>query len=472
MAGNKTYTPIKGQKLWWSSIEFGSSLSSGVIDTYIIAFYLFDVLGFYTGEEAIIRSAFIGTIMFVGKIVQGLANLPVAQISDKIQTRLGRRRIFVLIGFLPWGLSLYMLFGFPATNTSIFAIDSFSAFTLGLMWLAIWYLVYNITNAVVINPYLAMLPEIAQTSLERTSYQQYRGIFTFMGMVLGAIVWPIVGPITGAPLVASVMIISALIMVIGSKEDPNISPVRVSFSKSVKTVLENNAFKSYIVTIMGWMAASGMLLASLPIVVEGMFGINLNESNVVSWIGLDSGLVMSIVSGSFVITALITIFFVSMIQRKLGKKKAFQLALFTFAIFTSTIIFVGLIPGSTFGTDSYYQLMFLQLMISILITGIPAGAIIVLLYSVFSDVIDNDPLGERRESMYFAVQGVLDWGAASLGTLLMGVILAIFGSSDYNSLDKGILETGSLGIRVVVLAAAIIMLTSTWLFRNYPLEVD
>ena len=145
-----------------------------------------------------------------------------------------------------------------------------------------------------------------------------------------------------------------------------------------------------------------------------------------------------------------------------------------FSVFVGSIALIGLWPGMPQqGTDAYFLTMFSQLVISLLLTGIPAGGVAVLLYTVFSDVIDHDPYGgdtERRESMYFAVQGLLDWGAASLGAFVMGAILAIFGSSDFDALDKGILETGSLGIRLVVLLAAAIMLFATIYFNRYPDE--
>jgi hypothetical protein len=72
--------------------------------------------------------------------------------------------------------------------------------------------------------------------------------------------------------------------------------------------------------------------------------------------------------------------------------------------------------------------------------------------------------------MYFAVQGVLDWGAASVGALLTGILLTLFGSSDFNLLDSGILETGSLGIRLVILSAAITMFIAALYFDRYPNE--
>ena len=54
----------------------------------------------------------------------------------------------------------------------------------------------------------------------------------------------------------------------------------------------------------------------------------------------------------------------------------------------------------------------------------------------------------------------------------MGIILAVFGSSDFNLLDSGMLETGSLGIRVVILLAASIMLIAALYFNRYPEEKE
>jgi len=271
------YQPIWGQKQWWSLIEFGSSISSGVLDTYLIAFYMFNVLGNYLGPGAVIRAGLIGAVVFLGKIVQGFANLPVAQISDKFSTRWGRRRVFVLFGCVPWGISVFMLFFVPST-----LIDTFeTSLLLSIGWLAIWFVFYNIMNAAVINPYLAMLPEIAKTSLERTQYQQWRTLFTFLAIVITAITWPLIGETLGAPLVAGLMILTALIMFFGSKEDISVQPATISFKESATTVLKNQAFRRYIVTIMGWMAASGMALAMLPIFVEGLFGISLDSEEIV-----------------------------------------------------------------------------------------------------------------------------------------------------------------------------------------------
>ncbi|MFX0015686.1 MAG: MFS transporter [Promethearchaeota archaeon] len=464
------YKPVKWQVMWWSAIEFGSAVSSGILDTFLVAFYFFDVLGEYTGPGAVERMFFIGSVVFFGKIIQGLANLPVAQFSDRIRTRWGRRRVFVLFGSIPWGLSVFMLYGIP----SMFPQPFGDSLIISISWLTFWYIFYNIMNAAVINPYLAMLPEIAKGSLERTHYQQFRTLFTFLGMVVAAIAWPILGEELGAPLIGSLMIITALIMVRGSKEDERVKPTTIGFKESATTVLRNPAFRSYIVTIMGWMAASQMLLAQLPLVVEGIFGVDIDSTEPLSWIGLKPSILMSIVSGIFVITAILIIPFITKIQQRLGKKKSFQLFMILFVFFASTIAFLGFIPGTpSAGTDEYYLFLFYHLVISILLTGIPAGGIVVLLYSVFSDVIDNDHYGdqERRESMYFAVQGVLDWGAASAGALVMGLILAIFGSSDFGGAeDAGILGTGSLGIRIVVLVASMIMLFAVWWFRKYPLE--
>ncbi|MHA1236566.1 MAG: MFS transporter [Candidatus Hodarchaeales archaeon] len=467
---SRIYTPVRGQKLWWSMIELGSSLAAAVLNTFVIGFYFFEVLGSYTGPGAVSRMFYLGLIVSLGKIIQGLANLPVAQISDKISTRWGRRRVFVLFGSIPWGISLFMIYFVPASNPSAFS----NSLVITLGWFAFWFIAFNIMNAIVINPYLAMLPEIAKTPAERTSYNQIRTFFTFFAMIIAAVAWPILGEQIGSIIVMLTMITTALILVKGSREDSSVKPSTISFKESASKVFQNSRFKAYIITIMGWMAASGMLLAMLPVLIEGMFGLDLGSEVTVSWIGLPPSLIMAIVSGLFVITALLSIPFIGILQRRIGLKRNFQLSMILFSIFAGSIAFIGLWPGTPIqGTDGYYLALFLQLVVSLLLTGIPAGGIAVLLYTVFSEVIDHDPYGgdvERRESMYFAVQGVLDWGAASVGALLTGILLTLFGSSDFNLLDSGILETGSLGIRLVILSAAITMFIAAVYFDRYPNE--
>ncbi|MFX1251808.1 MAG: MFS transporter [Promethearchaeota archaeon] len=469
MANTSRYQPIRGQIVFWGLLTFGSQISSIVLDTFLVGFYFFDVLETYTGPGAVERAFFIGAAVAIGKILQGLFNLPVARFSDHFRTRWGRRRVFILIGCIPWAFTIVMLFAVPSAFPSVFA----ESLVISVGWLAVWFLFYNIMNAFVVNPYLAMLPEIAKTSMDRTAYQQVRIFFQFTGIIVGVLLFPLLDRIISALIIAILMIIMSIITFLGSREDASVVPATVSFTESVKAVFQNRAFTRYIGTIMATMAVQGVLLSALPIILEGILGIDIDSDVVIPWLGLDPGIATSIISGIFVITALLIIPVIGIIQRKIGKKKSFQLYLWLFAIFSLGMVLVGILPGTPpMGTDDYYRFVFLQLVITILLVGAPAGGVSVLVYSIFSDVIDNDPLGDeqRRESMYFAVQGVLDWGAASVGTFLMGVILAIFGSSDFRLEDMGILGTGSTGIRLLGLFAFLVLATSAYIFRKYPIE--
>lgn len=466
---SSSYQPVKGQKILWSLITLGGNMADGVLNTFLVGFYFFDVLGIYVGPGVEIRAALIGTAVALGKIIQGLFNLPVARYSDRIRTRWGRRRVFILIGCIPWSICIFMLFWIPDVFYDIFA----QSLLISIGWLAIWFILYNMLNAFVINPYLAMLPEIAKTSEERTNYQQVRTFFQFAGTVAGALAFPIFPRALSTTVIVIMMIITALITFLGSREDETVPPATIGLRQSIEAVFKNKAFVRYIGTIMGMMAVQAILMAALPIIVEGILGVDIDSTEVIPWIGLDPGLLTAIVSGLFVVTAILIIPFIGIVQQKIGKKKSLQLYLWLFAFFSLGIAIIGLLPGTPLmGTDEYYRFILLQLLATILLIGFPAGGIAVLLYSVFSDVIDSDSLGDeqRRESMYFAVQGVLDWGAASAGAFLMGLILAIFGSSDFRIEDMGLLGTGSLGIRLLGVLSFIIMALAAYIFRKYPIE--
>ena len=80
-----------------------------------------------------------------------------------------------------------------------------------------------------------------------------------MGTVIGALTYPILGPIVITPILIVVMSLTSIITFFGTREDPTVVPASVNFRESVRAVLANHAFRPYIATIMAWMAVSGML---------------------------------------------------------------------------------------------------------------------------------------------------------------------------------------------------------------------
>jgi GPH family glycoside/pentoside/hexuronide:cation symporter len=199
---------------------------------------------------------------------------------------------------------------------------------------------------------------------------------------------------------------------------------------------------------------------------------------------------VSLLSGLFVITAIAVIPIIVHFSKRVGKARMFYYCFLFFGILSWLTILIGQIPFLTpentvqfIPVDGGYELVtnpdwqnfvIIQTLLTVFLVGTPVGGVILLQYSVFADVIDVDEelTGQRRESMYFASQGVVDWFFAACGDLMLGILLFLFGreyASTAFETEAGILGTGPLGLLLTGPVAGTILILGALLFRQYPL---
>ncbi|MHA2306460.1 MAG: MFS transporter [Candidatus Hodarchaeales archaeon] len=478
------YTPARFQRFAWSFGSFGNAIMSNVLSIFVIIFYLEEVLVNPNNWDAL----FVTIITFSGKFSEGLMNVPIARLSDNIRTRFGRRRPFLLLSPL-WIFFFVLIFSCPTTETFI-----------ALIWLLISFMGFRWTNAAVINPYLALLPEIAPSTQERTSYQAGRTIFTLIGTILGVLIFPILRSIFAGIFgegrmtaffstlpIAFFALFCMILVFFGVKENEKATLTHLGLIESFKLTFKNESFfPSYLATVSTQMLAEAMLLAAIPMIAINYLGLNPEVS-------LDS-LIVSLISGFFVISAILSVPIMSKLSYKYGKARVYYYCCLFFGILPWMMFFLGQIPFITpenvisfvnFVTEDgtrlqlvtspdWMNFVLLQTLLTIIIVGIPVGGVMVLGYSVFSDVIDYDEkvTGQRRESMYFAAQGVVDWFFAASGDLILGIILTLFGREFFLSgveTEAGLLNTGPLGLLLVGPVAGTFLILGALLFRKYPL---
>ena len=227
------------------------------------------------------------------------------------------------------------------------------------------------------------------------------------------------------------------------------------------------------------MLAESMLLASLPMIAQDYIGLSPDD------------LMVSLISGIFVVSAILSIPFISILSKRFGKAKVYYYCCLSFGIFAWLLLLVGQIPfitpentvSFTVNADDTLQVVtstgwknfiLFQTFLTIMIVGLPVGGVMVLGYSVFSDVIDFDEklTGQRRESMYFAAQGVVDWFFAAAGDLILGILLTLFGREYFSATfttESGLLNTGPAGLLLVGPVAGVVLILGALVFRKYPL---
>jgi GPH family glycoside/pentoside/hexuronide:cation symporter len=471
------YKAKRFQAFSWSFGNFGNALMGNILSVFVIIFYLDEVLVSPSNFDALL----VTIVTFTGKFSEGLMNVPVARFSDNVRTRLGRRKPFFLLTPI-WAMFFILVFACP-----------FDEVYMVLIWLLITYCGFRWSNAAVVNPYLALLPEIAPEKHQRTDYNSYRTFFVLIGTILGILLFPIMRGLFSDPALeiasresafyatlpfAFVTLVGMAFVFFGVNENPKAVVTRFGMIESFKITFKNKSFfPSYLATVSTLMLAEAMLLAALPMIAQDYIGLAPDD------------IMVSLISGIFVISAIVSIPFIAFTSKRVGKAKTYYYCCLAFGILSWLLLVVGQLPGVTptntveyvmvegalrvVTTPAWSDFTLLQTILTIIIVGFPVGGVMVLGYSVFSDVIDYDEklTGQRRESMYFAAQGVVDWFFAAFGDLMLGLLLTIFGREYFSSTvttEAGLLNTGPLGILLVGPVAGTILILGALLFRRYP----
>ena len=126
--------------------------------------YLTDVLGMAAAVAALIFSG--------SKLYDAVVDPLIGNFSDRLRTRIGRRRPFLILGIVTSPLTLLAMFMFPPLKGTL--LVAYGVFVL---------LLYSTSYALWEVPYVAMPPEIAQSYHERTRLFAYRNYAANIGQI-------------------------------------------------------------------------------------------------------------------------------------------------------------------------------------------------------------------------------------------------------------------------------------------------
>jgi GPH family glycoside/pentoside/hexuronide:cation symporter len=230
--------PMK-TKVLYGIADLGIALLTSSIQFFLL-FYYTDIAGINPGLA--------GTALLVGKFTWDAINDPVfGYLSDRTRSRWGRRKPYMLLGAIPFGLSIWLLFSLPP---GLVGVKAFLA-VLGSFLLA------DTTQTLVSVPYYALSAELTYDYDERTSLISIRMIFTVLGYILGAAAttavagmfmgmgWSKTAAYSGMGAIFGVVaIITMLVTVLGVKETPrpDLMPAKMALKQQLKHVFKNKPF--------------------------------------------------------------------------------------------------------------------------------------------------------------------------------------------------------------------------------------
>ena len=138
----------------------------------ILPIYMTTVLG--------LEAALAGLVIMIAKIWVVAADPIAGVISDKTQTRWGRRRPFILAGGMISAVTFVLLFFVPEFSEPIMLFAYMSAI----------YLLLNTGYSMFSVPYLTMASEMSDDPDERTTIMSFRNAALALGLIVGGALAP------------------------------------------------------------------------------------------------------------------------------------------------------------------------------------------------------------------------------------------------------------------------------------------
>jgi GPH family glycoside/pentoside/hexuronide:cation symporter len=433
-------------KLLYGVAEFAVSMMHSAVQFFLM-FYYSDVVG--------IDPAVAGTALLVGKLTWDAVNDPlVGLISDRIHTRYGRRRPFLLFSAIPFGLSVFLVFSAPSgmSNTAAFIAVLFT------------FLLFDTFHTAISVPYYAMTPELTHNYDERTSLTAYRKIFGVSGYMAGAVLTTLVAKLYQAKFgwsqklaysgmgitLGAVCAVAVLITALTVKERPSseVKPSELPLVPSIKMTFRNRPYMRLV---------AAFVISSFSFtLMTGLFAYYMKYHLLM---GDKTPLVMMIMMGGL----MLFLFFWKWVSDNWNKGPAYALGLFIACAAISVCFFLPHRP-----TQLIYAIAF--------VVGFGFSSQYVFPWSMLPDCIEHDQkeTGERREGIYYGVWAFLMKFASAAGVAAIGWSLKLFGyAAPAGAEFVEQVPAALLGIRLFFgPIPAIIMVASLPLLIWFPITRD
>ena len=442
-------------KFLYGSGDWGIS-SIGMMRSIFLAIYLTDVVGLEP------RLASFGAL---AGIVWDAINDPIIGIlSDRLNTRWGRRRPFLLWFAIPFGLSFVILWSAPNWESQ----------TALLLYVTLSFMISDTLTTLVSIPFLSLTPELTPDYDERTSLTSYRSFFQLVGALSMVITAPaivdlviksggsqqqgfmVVGAIFGAIGAIPLLLIGLFIRETSTPEQQQTMP----FWETLRAAWQNIPFRYAVgIHMLNWSAVDMVAVAFPYFLLYWVAQGDLLAS--IRIFGLD----LAYESAFFGILMFVCILFVPFwlwLSKVRNKREAYAIGMaFWVAV---TFMIYGVQPGQT---D--------LLLIIAALAGIGVSAAYTLPDSLFADVIEWDELrtGRRQEGIFYGIRTLI---RKLTGALVIFLTLQALGWSGYISPPDGALQytqndSALHMIRLLVSPFGAVMLSGTIIFALlFPLS--
>jgi GPH family glycoside/pentoside/hexuronide:cation symporter len=405
------------QLTFWKKTIYGAGdwgiSAAGMLRSIFYAIYLTDVVGLEP------RLASFGAL--AGIIWDAINDPLIGLLSDRLHTRWGRRRPFLLWFAIPFGLSLLIFWYAPPWENQLAL----------LTYVTLAFMLADTLSTIISVPYFSLGPEIAPAYDERTSLTSFRVFFQLAAALTVVVAAPmivdgvlasggtqqqgflLVGAIFGASGVLPLFLIVAFIRETSMPEQAQ----PLSLRESLRVTWDNIPFRFAVgIHMLNWSAVDMVAIVFPYYLLYWIAGGNLLAK--VNVLGIELAM-ESAFFGILMSACILFLPFWLWLARKWDKRRAYMLGM-VFWIGIEFLIFT-VQPG---------QMTYLLTLAGL--AGIGISSAYVLPDAMFADIIEWDELrtGRRREGIYFGIRSLV---RKLVGALTIFITLQLLGSSGYRS---------------------------------------
>ena len=432
----------------YGAVNLPTSIVGLPIALYIPAFY---------SENLGLSLAAVGALIAASRLTDVVTDPLIGIVSDRWQTRFGRRKPWMVIGTPVKLLALWMLF-VPSSSFSIAVWSALGGEGVSNVYLFVWISALYLGFTLVDLPYRAWGAELSTDYDERSRVTGWREAFGYSGTLMALII-PIVMAfafdLSGANNALFAVALAVVILMptltvpalslLPEPPAPRQAAARVSWRRGLKIVWSNGPFRRLVFCLVFFVGAVSMTASMSFFFVRRVMDKPFDTYAI---------FVLAYYLSS---TLAIPIWFA--ISKRLGKHRTVVLGIAWLSLWSA---FIPLMGPDDF--EIFFVIMILK--------GSAIGSLVFLPTSMAADIIDLDTLrtGEQRTGLYFSLWGMVNKGATALGVLVATSAAAWFSfdpGSDENSAAAKLAVACLYSVIPALLAC--VALPLLW---NYPLTRD
>ncbi|MEO2177687.1 MAG: MFS transporter [bacterium] len=428
----------------WTMISYGMPATPLALAGLPIGVYLPVV---YADSAGFGLSLFVvGILITLSRFTDVITDPIIGFLSDKLRTRWGRRKPFVLFGTPVYALGMYLLFIAPDGFEDITVFGN--TFSSGYPWMFGSMVLLYLGSTMKDLTYSAWGAELASNYNERTLVMSWKEGFTVTGSLVSAFVPAVIlffgytRPtdavhvlVMGMLILMPVVVANALIVV---PEWPIVETKtkRVPLIEGLKIVAKNKPYVSLVI-IFAFSSMGAAMTNSLSFFFVKHV--------------LVAGELYGLYLAPYFLCQVVAIPLWFKLSRKIGKHRATMVAIGWYALWASVLPIIAIAPSSWFtvfeiprllsflSADSHQFIVnyfegidtgkFLFFLIVMCLKGSSIGALSALPSAMCADVIDIDTAetGERRAGAYFSIWSMVRKGAYALGVTIGLSLVVWFG---------------------------------------------